>query len=54
MCSLMSSYDRIAELPLEIEALELEGLELKFSEEFTRLTTLVKLRGPGRSARHST
>jgi hypothetical protein len=46
----MSSYDRIAELPLEIESLELEGLELRFSEEFTRLTTPVKLRGPGRSA----
>jgi hypothetical protein len=46
----MSSYDRIAGLPLEIEALELEGLELRFSEEFSRLTTLVKLRGPSGSA----
>jgi hypothetical protein len=46
----VSSYDRIAELPLEIDRLELEGLELRFSEEFSRLTTLVKLHGPGGSA----
>jgi hypothetical protein len=46
----MSSYDRIAQLPLEIESLELEGLELRFSEEFSRLTTLIKLQGPGASA----
>ena len=42
-----SSYERIAGLPLEIESLSLEGLELRFSEEFTRQTTLVQLHGPG-------
>ncbi len=43
----MSSYERIAELPLEVESLSFEGLELKFNEEFTRATTLIQLRGPG-------
>jgi L-alanine-DL-glutamate epimerase-like enolase superfamily enzyme len=43
----VSSYERIAELPLEVESLGLEGLELQFSEEFTRATTLIELRGPG-------
>ena len=43
----MSSYERIAELPLEVESLGLEGRELQFSEEFTRATTLVELRGRG-------
>jgi hypothetical protein len=46
----MSSYDRIAELPLEIVGHEFEGLELRFSDEFSRLTTLVELRGPGGSS----
>ena len=43
----MSSYERIAELPLEIESIGFEGRELRFSEEFTRATTLIELRGPG-------
>ena len=43
----MSSYERIAELPLEVESLSFEGLELEFSEQFTRATTLIQLRGPG-------
>jgi L-alanine-DL-glutamate epimerase-like enolase superfamily enzyme len=43
----MSSYARLAELPLEIELYELEGLERELSKEFTRYTTLVKLRGGG-------
>ena len=43
----MSSYERIAELPLEIESFGLEGRELQFTEEFTRATTLIQLRGPG-------
>jgi hypothetical protein len=42
----VSSYERIAELPLEVESLHLEGRELKFNEEFTRATTLIELRGP--------
>ena len=42
----MSSYGKIAELPLEIEGYELEGLEHE-SPGFTRLTTVVKLKGHG-------
>jgi hypothetical protein len=42
----VSSYDQIAGLPLEIESLSLDGLELAFTEELTRMTTLVKLHGP--------
>ena len=43
----MSSYERIADLPLEVEALSFEGRELQFAPEFTRATTLIQLRGPG-------
>ena len=43
----MSSYERIAELPLEVESLRFEGRELEFTEEFTRATTLIQLHGPG-------
>jgi hypothetical protein len=43
----VSSYERIAELPLEVESLSFEGRELQFSEQFTRATTLIQLRGPG-------
>jgi hypothetical protein len=42
----MASYDAIADLPLEIEGCEFEGLELVLGE-FERLTTVVKLRGGG-------
>ncbi len=43
----MGTYGLIADLPLEIESYELEPLELKLSEEFTRLTTVVHLQGGG-------
>ena len=43
----MSTYARLAELPLEIESYGLEGLQLGVSSEFTRLTTLIKLAGGG-------
>ena len=43
----MSTYARLAELPLEIESYELEGLEREVSSDFVRLTTLVRLRGGG-------
>ena len=43
----MSTYDRVAQLPLEVESLELEGLELAVTSDFTRISTLVKLRGGG-------
>jgi L-alanine-DL-glutamate epimerase-like enolase superfamily enzyme len=43
----MSTWDLLRELPLEIEGIALDGRELKFSEEFSRLTTRVLLRGKG-------
>jgi hypothetical protein len=42
----MASYDAIADLPLEIESCEFEGLEVVLGE-FERLTTVIKLRGGG-------
>ena len=41
------TYARIAELPLGIESFELERLELVISPEFTRVTTVIHLRGGG-------
>jgi hypothetical protein len=38
-------YDRVAELPLEIEALDLERASFAVSPEFERVTTTVILRG---------
>jgi hypothetical protein len=43
----VSSYERIAELPLEVESVSFEGRELAFNDEFTRATTLIGLHGPG-------
>jgi hypothetical protein len=43
----MSLYERVAGLPLEVESYALEGCELAFSEEFTRITTVVRLAGRG-------
>jgi hypothetical protein len=43
----VATYDRVADLPLEIESYELEGLENAISSEFTRRTTVVRLRGGG-------
>ncbi|HWB69377.1 MAG TPA: hypothetical protein VG518_05320 [Solirubrobacterales bacterium] len=42
----MATYELIAELPLEVDSCEFEGLELTLGE-FERLTTIVKLRGGG-------
>ena len=42
----MATYDAIAGLPVEIDSIELEGLEVTLGE-FERLTTIVKLRGGG-------
>lgn len=41
------TYARVADLPLTIESYELEGLERPWSSEFTRLSTVVRLRGGG-------
>ena len=43
----MALYDAVADLPLEIDEYELERRELVVSPEFTRVTTLVRLRGGG-------
>jgi hypothetical protein len=43
----VGTYAAVAELPLAIASCELEPLELSFGKEFTRLTTLVRLRGGG-------
>jgi len=40
-------YDAVSDLPLEIDEYELERLEHVVSEEFTRVTTVVHLRGGG-------
>ncbi|MFN2468702.1 MAG: hypothetical protein ABR521_11305 [Gaiellaceae bacterium] len=43
----VSTYERIAELPLEVEGYDLEGFERPVSSAFVRRTTLVRLRGAG-------
>lgn len=42
----MSTYERVAELPIEIESWSMEGLSIKPSPEFERLTTVIRLNGP--------
>ena len=43
----MSTWDKLASLPVEIESYGFEALELVFSEQFTRHTTLITLYGAG-------
>ena len=43
----MSLYDAVAELPLRIESYELERLEQPVSSNFTRVSTVIHLRGAG-------
>ena len=43
----MSLYDRVRDLPLEIDGYELEGIELQARSDFIRKTTVVHLRGDG-------
>ena len=43
----MSTYERVQGLPLVVDSLELERRELAVSSEFTRVTTVVRLRGGG-------
>jgi hypothetical protein len=43
----VSTWELLAGLPLEIDEIALDGRELKFSEEFSRITTRVLLRGGG-------
>ena len=43
----MSTFDRLTDLPLEVESCSLEGLSAQVSSAFDRLTTVVRLRGVG-------
>jgi hypothetical protein len=43
----VSTYARLAELPLTVESYELEGLQRDVSSDFTRKSTLIRLRGGG-------
>jgi len=43
----MPVFDRIADLPLEVDSYELEPLERDVSSDFTRLTTVIHMRGGG-------
>ena len=43
----MSLYERVADLPVQIESYDLEPLAFEVSPEFTRRTTVVHLRGGG-------
>jgi L-alanine-DL-glutamate epimerase-like enolase superfamily enzyme len=43
----MSTFDRLADLPLEVDGYELEGLSAEVSSGFERLSTIVHLRGGG-------
>jgi hypothetical protein len=43
----VATYDLLADFPLTIDSYELEGLERDVSSDFTRLSTVVRLRGSG-------
>jgi hypothetical protein len=43
----MSTFDRLADLPLEVEGYSLEGLRAQVSSGFERLSTVVHLHGAG-------
>ncbi len=43
----MSTWDLLAELPVEIEGYALDGHEVALSSEFVRKTTVIRLRGSG-------
>src|SRR5438045_8112038 len=43
----MGVFDLLADLPLQVDSYELEGLERDVSSEFTRMSTVIHLRGGG-------
>ena len=45
----MSEYEKLAGLGVEVETLELERKTLSISDEFTRVTTIVRLHGKGQT-----
>jgi L-alanine-DL-glutamate epimerase-like enolase superfamily enzyme len=47
MATATGTYAKLASLPLTVESYELEGLQLDVSSGFTRLSTVIHLRGAG-------
>ncbi|MBN8868036.1 MAG: hypothetical protein J0H98_10830 [Solirubrobacterales bacterium] len=47
----MSTYERVAELPIEIESWSMEGLSIKPAPDFERLTTVIRVEGAGLTGR---
>jgi L-alanine-DL-glutamate epimerase-like enolase superfamily enzyme len=43
----VATFDRLAELPVEVESYSLEGLEADVSSDFTRLSTVIHMQGGG-------
>jgi hypothetical protein len=43
----MGTYDKVAGLPLEVSGYELAPLEQEVSSDFTRVTTVIRMRGAG-------
>ncbi|HRV60089.1 MAG TPA: hypothetical protein P5138_05625, partial [Solirubrobacterales bacterium] len=43
----MSTYERVAELPVEIDSWSMEGLSIKPAPDFERLTTVIRIEGGG-------
>jgi hypothetical protein len=43
----MATYDRVRDLPVEIESYRLEPLQVQASHDFTRVTTVIHLEGGG-------
>jgi len=43
----MSTYDKLAGLPVEIDSYKLEALEANVSSDFTRLSTVIRISGGG-------
>jgi hypothetical protein len=43
----MSTFDLLADLPIEVDGYSLEGLEANVSSGFTRMTTVVHIQGAG-------
>jgi L-alanine-DL-glutamate epimerase-like enolase superfamily enzyme len=43
----MGTFDKLADLPVQIEGYDLEGLEVEVSSAFTRLSTVIHMHGGG-------
>jgi len=47
----VGTWAQLADLPVTIDGYALDGLEQDVSSEFTRLSTLIRLRGGGEELR---